>query len=178
MSLSQSSSSSKRQKHNSNFFRQKADFCLNNGKVHGLLASAVAGSRCLFFPRNLPLLSSQLLFLSLALILGYGLPSWWKDSHQQLQAYPTCNLGPLLPSFSCRNPEPSSYFPFLNQSLWPEGGVSCWLASPELHILPRGLMVGSASLKPQALREEQFPQRSVLRRGMNWCWMSQNPRVP
>lgn len=92
MSLSQNSSSSKRQKHNSNSFKQKADFCLCNGKVHGLLVSGVAGSRCLFFPRNLPLFTSQLLFLSVAFILGYGFLSWWKESHQQLQAYPTCNL--------------------------------------------------------------------------------------
>lgn len=36
-------------------------------------------------------LTSQLLFLSVAFILGCGLPSWWKQSHQQLQL-PTCNL--------------------------------------------------------------------------------------
>lgn len=71
-----------------------------------------------------------------------------------------------------------SLVPFLNQSLWPEGGVSCWLASPELHILPRGRMMGSVPLKPQALREDHFPKRIVIKIGKNWCWMSQNPRVP
>lgn len=128
MSLSQNSFSPKRQKHNSNSFKQKVDFCLYKGKVHGLLASGVTGSRCSFFPRNLPLFTSQLLFLSVAFILGCGLPSWWKQSHQQLQAYPTCNLEVLsylvlpaeIPSLVLISPF------WINHYGQKEGSVAAW----------------------------------------------------
>lgn len=35
------------------------------------------------------------------------------------------------------------------------------MASPELHVFPRGLTVGSVPLKPQTLRRGQFPPRKM-----------------
>lgn len=100
MSLNQNSSSSKWQKHNSNFLSKK-----------GIAAHVIEKSK-----------SSG--------------PQAWVDP------------GAYFPH--------GSHFPFLNQLLWPEG------EGPELHVLPRELMVGAVPLKPQTLREEQFPKELLL----------------
>lgn len=69
--------------------------------------------------------------------------------------------GTFLPSSSCKNPRTGSYaFPGPITVIRKTG----WLACPESYIFPRGLTVGSVSLKPQTLRGGQFPQRKWKKR--------------
>lgn len=162
MSLSQNSFSPKRQKHNSNSFKQKVDFCLYKGKVHGLLACRVTGSRCSFFPRNLPL-ASKLLFLSVAFILGCSLPSLVETEPPAAQAYPTCNLEVLsylvLPRESC------VCLYFLSESITgQEGGAAAagqsWSYGDDFKCGPRGPPTETTSTERGAVsQKDQFHKK-------------------